>query len=103
MRVPWLPTSLSYDCGPACLAMVLAYHGHDASVDGIRERLGTGRDGTTGFDLARVARELGLVARGVRAEAPQALASIPLPAIAHYASGHFVVLEAVRAGRSVRV
>jgi ABC-type bacteriocin/lantibiotic exporter with double-glycine peptidase domain len=103
MRVPWLPTALSYDCGPACLAMVLAWHGRDSSVDDIRERLGTSRDGTTGFELVRVARELGMEARGVKAADPAALSEVPLPAIAHYRIGHFVVLEDVRPGRSVRV
>ncbi len=103
MRVPWLPTSFSYDCGPACLAMVLAWHGRDSSVDDIRERLGTSRDGTTGFELVRVARELGMEARGVKVVEEAALAGVPLPAIAHYRIGHFVVLERVRPGRSVRV
>ena len=103
MRVPWLPTALSYDCGPACLAMILAWHGRDSSVDDIRARLGTSRDGTTGFELVRVARELGMEARGVKAADASALKDVPLPAIAHYRSGHFVVLERVRPGRSVRV
>ena len=103
MRVPWLPTALSYDCGPACLAMVLASHGRESSVDDIRERLGTSRDGTTGYELVRVARELGMDARGVKAQDLAALKDVPLPAIAHYTVGHFVVLEKVRPGRSVRV
>jgi ABC-type bacteriocin/lantibiotic exporter with double-glycine peptidase domain len=103
MRVPWLAAALSYDCGPACLAMVLAHHGRDASVDELRGRLGTGRDGTTGLDLVRAARGLGLEARGFRVEDPEALAGLPLPAIAHYGRGHFVVVERVRAGRSLRV
>ena len=103
MRVPWLPTALTYDCGPACLAMVLAWHHRDSSVDDIRARLGSSRDGTTGYELVRVARELGMDARGLRVTETAALASVPLPAIAHYRSGHFVVLERVRTGRSVRV
>ena len=100
MRVPWLPTALYYDCGPACLAMILAWHGRESSVDDVRDRLGTSRDGTSGFELVRVARELGLSARGVKASGVEALAAVPLPAIAHYTRGHFVVLERVRAGRS---
>ncbi|HYS77382.1 MAG TPA: cysteine peptidase family C39 domain-containing protein, partial [Candidatus Dormibacteraeota bacterium] len=103
MRVPWLPTALTYDCGPACLAMVLAYHGRQSSVDEVRGRLGTGRDGTTGLDLVRVARSLGLEAQGYRVERPEALPLLPLPAIAHCTRGHFMVLERVRPGRSVRV
>src|SRR6266850_2808398 len=103
MRIHWLPTALSYDCGPACLAMVLAHHGHDASVDDIRERLGTSRDGTTGYELVRVARDLGMEAKGVKVVDSAALKDVSLPAIAHYRSGHFVVLEKVRPHRSVRV
>jgi len=99
MRVPWLPTALAYDCGPACLAMVLASHGHEASVDDLRQRLGTSRDGTTGYELVRVARELGMEARGVKVGDPGALAELSLPAIAHYSRGHFVVVEHVRAAR----
>src|SRR5262249_26771940 len=103
MRVPWLAAALSYDCGPACLAMVPAHHGRDAPVDEMRGRLGTGRDGPTGLDLVRAARGLGFEARGFRVENPEALAGPPLPAIAHYRRGHFVVVERIRPGRSVRV
>ncbi len=103
MRVPWLATSLAGDCGPACLAMVLRFHGHRSTVDDLRDRLGTGRDGTTGLDLVRVARSLGLDARGFRIEDPALLPGMPFPAIAHYREGHFVVVEEVRPGRSVRV
>jgi ATP-binding cassette subfamily B protein len=103
MRVPWLPTALAYDCGPACLAMVLNYHGRESSVDDIRERLGTSRDGTTGYELVRVARELGMEAKGVKALDFAALDLVSLPAIAHYTQGHFVVLERVQPRRSVRV
>jgi ABC-type bacteriocin/lantibiotic exporter with double-glycine peptidase domain len=83
--------------------MVLNYHGRESSVDDIRERLGTSRDGTTGYELVRVARELGMEAKGVKALDFAALALVPLPAIAHYTQGHFVVLENVRPRRSVRV
>src|SRR5690349_1772872 len=102
-RVAWLPTALDHDCGPACLAMVLAYHGSNVSIDAVREKLGTSRDGTTGLDLVRVARESGMEARGYRVENRAALRDVPLPLIAHYQSGHFVVLERYRAGRDVRV
>jgi ABC-type bacteriocin/lantibiotic exporter with double-glycine peptidase domain len=102
-RVAWLSTSLDHDCGPACLAMVLGYHGSHASIDAMREKLGTSRDGTTGLDLVRVARAEGMEARGYRVEDPSALRDVPLPLIAHYTSGHFVVVERYRAGRDVRV
>ncbi len=83
--------------------MVLAYHGSESSVDAVRDRLGTSRDGTTGLDLVRVAREAGMEARGYRVADRAALALVPLPLIAHYTSGHFVVVERYRPGRDVRV
>lgn len=102
-HVSWLPASLDTDCGPACLAMVLAYHGMDSTVDAMRERLGTGRDGTSGLDLVRAARAAGMDSRGFRVVEPDALGAVPLPLIAHYKSGHFVVVERFRRGRDVRV
>jgi len=83
--------------------MILNYHGRESSVDDIRERLGTSRDGTTGYELVRVARDLGMESKGVRAGSLAALEEVPLPAIAHYTAGHFVVLERVRPMKSVRV
>src|SRR5262249_55620762 len=83
--------------------MVLNFHGRESSVDDIRERLGTARDGTTGYELVRVARDLGMQARGVKAQDLVALKEVPLPAIAHYTQGHFVVLEPRRPARWVRV
>ena len=103
MRVPWLSTTLAYDCGPACLAMVISYHGRETSVDEVRERLGTSRNGTTGLDILRVARSLGMEGKGVRVTEPAALGEVPLPAIAHYTRGHFVVVERYKPGRGVRV
>src|SRR4029434_4194150 len=88
MRVPWLPTALTYDCGPACLAMVLNYHGRESSVDDRRAKLGTSRDGTTGYELVRVARELGMEAKGVKALDFAALDLVALPAIGQYSHAH---------------
>jgi ABC-type bacteriocin/lantibiotic exporter with double-glycine peptidase domain len=80
------------ECGAACLAMVLGFHGHHISVRECREQCGIGRDGTTADVLARTARSYGL---GVRAMTlPGAdLQGVALPAIAHWNFAHFVVVE----------
>ncbi|MDP8931700.1 MAG: cysteine peptidase family C39 domain-containing protein, partial [Actinomycetota bacterium] len=44
-RVPWVGQMELADCGAACLAMVLAYHGKQVPLDELRETTGTNRDG----------------------------------------------------------
>jgi ABC-type bacteriocin/lantibiotic exporter with double-glycine peptidase domain len=80
------------ECGAACLAMVLGYHGRRTSIAECREACGAGRDGLTAQTLLRVARAYGLEARGYSLE-PSALRNVRLPAIIHWNFSHFVVLE----------
>jgi len=40
LEVPHLRQSTNYSCGPACLAMVLAYHGHSVSEEWLIKRVG---------------------------------------------------------------
>lgn len=80
------------ECGVACLAMVLDYHGCAKSLKELRESCGTSRDGNSALDLLKGARNHGLEARGLRLE-PDALNEVTLPAILHWDLNHFVVLE----------
>ena len=88
----------SSDCAAACLASVAAWHGLRLPVARIRQLAGTDARGTTALGLVRAAEALGFRARGVRA-APEAIADVPLPAIAHVTKPggrlHFVVLHDV--------
>jgi ATP-binding cassette subfamily B protein len=85
------------ECGIACLAMILDYHGCARSLEALRAVCGTSRDGNSAADLLRGAREQGLEARGVRLE-PEALGELQLPAMLHWELNHFVVLERYRRG-----
>ncbi|MEV4225469.1 peptidase domain-containing ABC transporter [Nonomuraea sp. NPDC049725] len=86
------------ECGAACLAMVLGHHGHRTTVTELSERLGVGRDGLSARAVVAGAREHGLAAKALRL-APGEVACAPLPAIAHWESNHFVVVERWAAGR----
>jgi len=91
-RVPFIQQLAAEDCGASCLAMVLAAHGvHDAAAD-CRQLCVAGRDGTFVRTLATAARTFGLIARPV-AIAPAGFSTLALPAIAHWQSRHFVVVE----------
>ena len=92
LRVPTIQQLGADDCGPACLAMVLAAHGvHDAAAE-CRDLCNAGRDGTRFRTLVAAADRFGLTGE-VRRVRPSELGSVRLPAIAHWQSRHFVVVE----------
>ncbi len=82
------------DCGAACLAMVLAYHGKQVALDELREITSTNRDGVDAFALTQAAQRYELSARGVAADV-DALDHLPPGSILHWEFTHFVVFERV--------
>src|SRR4051812_36105524 len=88
------------DCGAACLSSIAAYFGVRVPIARLRQYVGAEREGTTALGLVEGARRLGLEAKGVRAH-EEALAHVPLPAIAHQQLAdnrhHYVVVCRVSA------
>jgi ATP-binding cassette subfamily B protein len=70
------------DCGAACLATIAWWHDLKMPISRIREFAKTDRKGTTVLGMVQAAQQLGFAAQGVRGT-PEALAEIPLPAVAH--------------------
>ncbi|HET7752669.1 MAG TPA: peptidase domain-containing ABC transporter [Anaeromyxobacteraceae bacterium] len=101
-RVPYVPQMEVTECGAACLAMVLGYHGHHAPLSELRHACGVSRSGADLLAVARAARRYGLAAEGFRVEVEQ-LEEIPLPAILHWDFEHFVVLERITPQRALLV
>jgi ABC-type bacteriocin/lantibiotic exporter with double-glycine peptidase domain len=83
------------DCGAACLAMVLAYHGKQVPLDELRQMTNTNRDGVDALAMTRAARQYGLSARGVAADLDD-LEHLPPATILHWEFAHFVVFERLR-------
>jgi ABC-type bacteriocin/lantibiotic exporter with double-glycine peptidase domain len=92
LRVPFVQQLGADDCGAACLAMVLGAHGIGGAAAECRRLCDAGRDGTRVRTLVAVADRFGLAGRAVSVDA-DALGTLPLPAIAHWKSRHFVVVE----------
>ena len=93
-KVPFIPQHSDVECGVACLAMVLAYHGKHVAREQLRSVLGPTRDGVRAAHLLRTGRHFGLQARGVKAELP-ALRHVPRGAVLHWQFNHYVVLQGV--------
>lgn len=91
-RVPVLLQLNAGECGAACLAMILNYHGRKVRVAECREVCGVGRDGLTALTISKAARSFGLRAKGFSLEPPD-FRYAPLPAIAHWEFNHFVIVE----------
>lgn len=91
-RVPVVLQMTPSECGAACLAMVLTYHGHETTISECRQYLHSGRDGLTARDISQAGRDLGLRVRAFSMD-PSGLEDVPLPAIIHWNFNHFLVLE----------
>ena len=94
-RVPMLLQTEAAECGLACLAMVAAHHGLDTDLPTLRGRFQLSLKGATMMDLARIAGQLQLNPRALRAEMGH-LAQLQLPCVLHWDLNHFVVLTEMR-------
>jgi len=95
-QIPAVRQDTATDCGAACLAMVLGYHGKRVHLADVRQVTGAGRGGATAEALLAAGRWFGLRGRGVRVDSVEALEAIEPGAILHWRFSHFVVLERVR-------
>ena len=99
-RLPMLLQTEGAECGLACLAMIAARHGFDSDLPTLRRRFSVSMKGATMADLVRVAGQLHLNPRAVRAEMEH-LPQLELPCVLHWDLNHFVVLKEVSRGRAV--
>jgi len=91
-RIPHVQQMEWTDCGAACLAMVLGFHGRETSLSEVRENLEVSRDGVSAKDILTAGERFGLTGRGVKVELDE-LELLPRGAILHWEFNHFVVFE----------
>lgn len=98
--VPLLLQTEAAECGLACVGMVASYHGLKTDLPTLRQRFALSLKGASMADLLRLAEELQLNPRAMRAEMEH-LDQLELPCILHWDMNHFVVLAKVRRGHVV--
>ncbi|MBX3636445.1 MAG: peptidase domain-containing ABC transporter [Rubrivivax sp.] len=99
-RVPVILQTEAAECGLACLAMVAGAFGLDTDLRTLRQRFSVSLKGVTLADLVRMADELQLNSRALRAELDE-LGQLQRPCILHWDLNHFVVLVALRRGEAL--
>ncbi len=100
LRVPVILQTEAAECGLACLAMVAGAFGLETDLPTLRQRFSVSLKGVTLADLVRMADELQLNSRALRAELDE-LAQLQRPCILHWELNHFVVLVALRRGEAL--
>lgn len=97
---PVVLQSEASECGLACLAMVLGFHGQESDLPSLRRRAGISLRGTTLADLMVLSQRFGLESRAVRCD-PEDLPQLRHPAVLHWEFNHFVVLVRVKRNKVV--
>jgi ABC-type bacteriocin/lantibiotic exporter with double-glycine peptidase domain len=94
-QIPFIRQLNAYECGLACLAMVLGYFGKRVRVEEMRDLLGVSRSGVSAVALLDAARHQGLRGRAVRIDWDD-LSYLPPASILHWEFNHYVVFERLK-------
>ncbi len=95
-RIKKTPTMLQMEateCGSTCLAIILAYWGHELLLEEARSVCGVSRDGSKASHILKAARQFHMTAKGYTVQDINGLDSCPWPCIVHWNFEHFVVFE----------
>jgi NHLM bacteriocin system ABC transporter peptidase/ATP-binding protein len=99
-KVPVVMQMENLECGAACLAMILAFHGKWVPLEQVRSDCGVSRDGSSAKNILLAARAYGLQAAGYRLEIEN-IRQAEFPVIVHWNFNHFVVLNGFKKDRAV--
>ncbi|HYO13521.1 MAG TPA: peptidase domain-containing ABC transporter [Thermoanaerobaculia bacterium] len=91
--IPFVRQTAISDCGAACLAMVLGWHGRGVRLESVRQRVGVTLQGAHAAGLLEAASSYGLRGRGVRIDDLETLELLPRGSILHWRFQHFVVFD----------
>ena len=97
---PFVPQEEETDCGVAALAMITCYYHVPLSVERLRDLAHLGSEGASMLSLTKAAETIGFQWRAVSTDVEH-LASLSLPAIAHWKGYHYLVLYALEGDQLV--
>lgn len=92
---PFIHQTTFYNCGPACLAMILNYYNKNISLEEITRMAYTNIYGTNILNMCNTCQKLNLIAKPIKINHDAFYESFTLPCIAQVINGshqHFVVI-----------
>lgn len=100
-KVPVVMQMETLECGAACLAMILAYHGKWLPLEQIRIDCGVSRDGSKAKNIVKAAQNYGLNTTAYKLEPEDLKKHGRFPCIIHWNFNHFVVLCGFRGNKAI--
>lgn len=94
-RYPFVRQKHSYDCGPACLAMISKYYNKCMELSEISLLAHTDYQGTNIINMCNVCKQMGVLAMAIKISKAAFYEDFTLPCIAQVYKGtnqHFVVI-----------
>jgi len=80
------------DCGPACIKMIAKHYGKYYSLQYLRDKCGTTKEGVSFLDISYASESIGLKTLPLKCTIDDLITKIPLPVIVHWHNSHFVVV-----------
>lgn len=92
MSFQFFPQYDTMDCGPACLQMIMNYHGSNIPLQKIRSHAFLNKSGVSLLSLSNAAKEFGFESFAVQLTIEQLILEFNNPCILHWKGNHFIVL-----------
>ncbi len=99
MRFPHYIQLDEMDCGATCLRIISKYYGKEYSLQTLRDRCHTTREGVSMLGISDAAESIGFRSSGVRLTWKQLRDDVNLPCVVHWNQEHFIVVYRVRCAR----
>ncbi|NOR45512.1 MAG: peptidase domain-containing ABC transporter, partial [Candidatus Delongbacteria bacterium] len=92
LKFPFYKQLDQMDCGATCLRIVAKYYGKSYTLETLREKSFTSREGVSLLSISNAAESIGFRTRGVKLSYDSLKQSSQLPCIVHWSQNHFVVV-----------
>lgn len=92
MAFPVIIQKEKSDCGPVALMMISKYYGLTYTWEAICRLCGYAGKGTSLYNIRKCAESIGFKSLAMTCSADELKEGVPLPAIAFWQMGHFVVI-----------
>jgi ATP-binding cassette subfamily B protein len=89
----------SKDCGATCIKIIAKFYGKFYSLQYLRDKCGTRREGVSIADLSYTAESIGLRSMAIQCTIDNLVEKVPFPCIAHWRNSHFIVVYKANKGK----